>query len=64
VFVDNTLFFTAVNDKSGWQGWPFDKEFHLLLNVAIGGAWGGAKGIDDTIFPQKMEIDYVRVYQQ
>lgn len=64
MFVDNTLFFTAVNDKSGWQGWPFDKEFHLLLNVAIGGAWGGVKGIDDTVFPQKMEIDYVRVYQQ
>jgi len=33
------------------------------LNTAVGGTWGGAKGIDDTIFPQKFEIDYVRVYQ-
>jgi hypothetical protein len=37
--------------------------FHLLLNIAIGGDWGGAQGVDDEIFPQRMEIDYVRVYQ-
>lgn len=62
--VDNKVFFVATNDNSGWQGWPFNKDFHLLLNLAVGGAWGGAKGIDDTIFPQRMEIDYVRVYQK
>jgi beta-glucanase (GH16 family) len=45
-----------------WEQWPFDKPFHLLLNVAIGGNWGGQKGVDDSIFPQKMEVDYVRVY--
>ncbi len=45
-----------------WEQWPFDKPFHLLLNVAIGGNWGGQKGLDDSIFPQKMEVDYVRVY--
>jgi hypothetical protein len=33
------------------------------LNVAVGGNWGGAQGIDDTIFPRSMEVDYVRVYQ-
>ena len=44
--------------------WPFDKRFHLLLNIAIGGDWGGAQGVDDMIFPAKMYIDYVRVYQQ
>lgn len=43
--------------------WPFDARFHLLLNIAVGGNWGGAQGVDDTIFPQRMEIDYVRVYQ-
>jgi hypothetical protein len=32
------------------------------MNIAIGGSWGGQKGIDDSIFPQRMEIDYVRVY--
>ena len=36
----------------------------LIPNLAIGGGWGGAKGVNDTIFPQRMEIDYVRVYQK
>ena len=44
--------------------WPFDKPFYLILNLAIGGSWGGQKGIDDAAFPQKMEIDFVRVYQK
>jgi beta-glucanase (GH16 family) len=44
--------------------WPFDKPFYLILNLAIGGAWGGQKGIDDAAFPQRMEVDYVRVYQK
>ena len=41
-----------------------DEPHYLILNTAIGGAWGGQKGIDDTIFPQKFLIDYVRVYQK
>jgi beta-glucanase (GH16 family) len=41
---------------------PFRKPHFLLLNVALGGAWGGK--IDDSIFPQRMVIDYVRVYQK
>ena len=36
----------------------------LLLNIAIGGNWGGAKGVDSTIWPKRMDIDYVRVYQK
>jgi hypothetical protein len=36
----------------------------LLLNIAVGGDWGGQKGIDEKIWPQRMEIDYVRVYQR
>jgi hypothetical protein len=43
--------------------WPFDRPFYLILNLAIGGGWGGKEGIDDTIFPQRFEIDYVRVYK-
>lgn len=46
-----------------WREWPFDKPQHLLLNIAVGGNWGGQQGIDDTVFPQKMEIDYVRYYE-
>jgi|AntRauTorcE11898_2_1112593.scaffolds.fasta_scaffold00181_16 beta-glucanase (GH16 family) len=62
-FVDGRLRLTFENEGT-WQKWPFDKRFHLLLNVAIGGDWGGAQGVDDSIFPVQMEVDYVRVYQQ
>jgi hypothetical protein len=42
----------------------WDYETGFIRNLAIGGAWGGQKGIDDTIFPQRYCIDYVRVYQK
>ncbi len=64
VYVDSTLYFTYKNDETGFQSWPFDRPFHLLLNVAVGGNWGGQKGIDDSIFPNSMVVDYVRVYQK
>ena len=63
VYVDNNHYFTFNNQNQGWQTWPFDQRFHLILNIAIGGDWGGAQGVDDSIFPVKMYIDYVRVYQ-
>jgi len=44
--------------------WPFDKPAYLILNVSVGGDWGGKKGVDNSIFPQTMEIDYVRVYKK
>ncbi|MDE2833212.1 MAG: family 16 glycosylhydrolase [Bacteroidota bacterium] len=62
-FIDNDRIFTYYNDTQGWRTWPYDKPFHLLMNIAIGGAWGGQQGVDDSIFPQQMLIDYVRVYQ-
>lgn len=43
--------------------WPYDKEFHLIMNIAYGGNWGGAQGVDDSCLPQQMQVDYVRVYQ-
>ncbi len=64
VFVDDQLYFTFKNEGTGFKEWPFDQKFHLLLNVAVGGNWGGSKGIDDSIFPRSMVIDYVRVYQK
>ena len=63
-FVDDTKYFSYTNEESGEAAWPYDKEHYLILNTAIGGAWGGQKGIDDSIFPQKFCIDYVRVYQK
>lgn len=64
VSVDDTHYFTFKNDGTGANEWPFDKRFHLLLNVAVGGNWGGTMGIDTTIFPRTMMVDYVRVYQK
>lgn len=43
--------------------WPFDKELYLILNVAVGGDWGGMRGVDDSIFPCEMEVDYVRIFR-
>lgn len=63
ILVDNNPYFTFKNEHSGHAAWPFDGPMYLLLNIAVGGGWGGQKGVDDSIFPQKMEIDYVRVYQ-
>lgn len=62
-FIDDQLVFQFVNEGKGYTVWPFDKRFHLLLNVAVGGDWGGAQGIDDSIFPVAMQVDYVRVYK-
>lgn len=62
-FVDKKKYHVFKNEHRSTEAWPFDKEFHLLLNVAVGGNWGGKYGVDDRIFPQKMEVDYVRVYQ-
>lgn len=64
IYVDSKLYFTFKNEETGFQVWPFDQPFHLLLNVAVGGTFGGALGIDDRIFPQSMVVDYVRVYQK
>jgi beta-glucanase (GH16 family) len=62
-YLDTTLYFTFKNENKTSKEWPFDKRFHLLLNVAVGGNWGGKEGIDSTIFPQEMVVDYVRVYK-
>jgi beta-glucanase (GH16 family) len=63
-FVDDHKYFTYQNEGSGVEAWPYDKEQYLILNLAIGGEWGGAKGIDESLFPQRYYIDYVRVYQK
>jgi beta-glucanase (GH16 family) len=63
MLMDNQPYFTFTNEHTGKEAWPFDGPFHLLLNVAVGGNWGGAKGVDENIWPQKMEVDYVKVYR-
>ncbi|MBD1397873.1 glycoside hydrolase family 16 protein [Pontibacter sp. JH31] len=62
-YIDDLPVFEFINEGKGINEWPFDKRFHLLLNIAVGGNWGGAKGVDPSVFPQTMEVDYVRVYK-
>jgi beta-glucanase (GH16 family) len=61
--VDDRAYMRVRNDQPGGRGaWPFDSPFYLILNAAMGGDWAGAKGIDDAALPQRMEVDYVRVW--
>lgn len=67
-YVNGQHYFTFGNERlknreADYKQWPFDKPFHLILNVAVGGTWGGAKGVDESIWPQRMEVDYIRVYR-
>ena len=62
-FLDDEKYFTFKNEGTGSDVWPYDKPHYLILNAAIGGSWGGQKGVDDTIFPQQYYIDYVRVFK-
>lgn len=64
-YVDGVNTLTFPNDKAGNKStWPFNAPFYLKLNLAWGGDWGGAQGVDESILPATYEIDYVRVYQQ
>ena len=62
-FIDQTKVFTFENEHKGVEEWPFDQPFYLILNLAIGGSWGGHQGVDLDQLPQQYLIDYVRVYQ-
>jgi beta-glucanase (GH16 family) len=64
ISVDSASYFSFPNENSGYDAWPFNNRMFLILNIAVGGNWGGQQGVDDSIWPQKMEIDYVRVWQK
>jgi len=64
LFVDDkkySSFDTSVAENAGQN--PFHKPHYLILNLALGGNWGGPV-IDDSIFPQRMVVDYVHIYQK
>jgi beta-glucanase (GH16 family) len=61
-YVDGNHFFTVTPEDLHPHPYPFDRRFHLIVNVAVGGNWPGSPDAS-TEFPQTMEIDYVRVYQ-
>ena len=61
-FVDDKLVYTFNPMNKDENTWPFNQPFYFIINMAIGGNFGGPK-VDDTIFPQDFIVDYVRVYQ-
>lgn len=64
-YVDDKELFYYPNDKKGNKDtWPFNVPFYIKLNLAWGGFWGGAQGVDESVLPATYEIDYVRVFQK
>jgi len=64
-YIDGVKYFEFVNDGLGNNDtWPFNDPFYLKLNLAWGGNWGGAQGVDESVLPATYEIDYVRVFQK
>ena len=61
-FIDGRLYLTY-NDTSTFLSWPFSRPQNIILNMAIGGGWGGSHGIDKAAKSKKMMVDYVRVYE-
>ena len=62
-YIDDQLVYTFSPEIKNERTWPFNKPFYIILNMAIGGNFGGPE-VDDSIFPQEFIIDYVKVYQE
>jgi len=62
-YYNDVKYHTFRNSGAGIDEWPFDQPFHLIMNLAVGGNWGGQKGVAEDIWPKRMLVDYVRVYQ-
>ena len=62
-FIHGVQYFEYANPGTGTNAWPYDQPFFMILNVAVGGNWGGAMGVDNSVFPATMDVDYVRVYK-
>ena len=60
-YLNDVLYSVKTPADTAPNTWPFDERFHFILNVAVGGNWPGSPG-SSTVFPQVLEVDYVRVY--
>ena len=63
-YVDGKVQLSYDNRGLGRDDWPYDDPFYVILNLAWGGDWGGAQGVDESVLPVTMEVDYVRVFQK
>jgi beta-glucanase (GH16 family) len=64
MYCDSIKYFNFKNEHKTYKEWPFDKSFYMILNLAVGGSWGGVQGVDSSAFPQEMVVDYVRIFQK
>ena len=63
-YVDGEQYFSfRRGGDPDYTRWPFNHDFHLIMNVAVGGTWGGAEGVAADVWPAAMRVDYVRVYK-
>lgn len=62
-FFDDTRYFVFRKESDDPAVWPFARPQYLIINLAMGGGWGGQKGIDDSLYPHRFEIDWVRYYK-
>lgn len=60
VSVDGTSVLIWNRTGGASSRWPFNRPFSLRLNLAVGGNWGGAQGVNSAAFPTSMLVDYVR----
>jgi len=63
-YVDGQVQLSYDNRGLGRDDWPYDDPFYVIFNLAWGGDWGGAQGVDESALPCTMEVDYVRVFQK
>ena len=63
-YVDGKVQLSYDNRGLGRDDWPYDDPFYVIFNLAWGGDWGGAQGVDESALPATMEVDYVRVFQK
>ncbi|MBI45503.1 MAG: hypothetical protein CMG66_04995 [Candidatus Marinimicrobia bacterium] len=66
-YINDILYYQYDNDTTGIDSWPFNQDFYLIINLAIGGVWGTLDGtcpIDYGSFPQSIQIDYVRFFEK
>ena len=63
-YVDGKVQLSYDNRGLGRDDWPYDDPFYIIFNLAWGGDWGGAQGVDESALPATMEVDYVRVFQK
>lgn len=63
--VDGHGYMRVTDDQPGGHAaWPFTVPYQMIFNLAVGGDWGGAKGIDDAALPQRLSVDYVRYWRK